>query len=313
MDYVPQNATLATWRNHTGPVLDAKDEFKVIDCATCGFKHVIPIPTENELATFYREKFYLIERKADYVQRQQRDLDWWNRVFHERFQRFEKLLGGSGRVLDVGCGPGFFLAHGRERGWQTLGIEPSEKAATYAQDQLGLDVHQLTLDEFSQTGGIGQFDLVYSHGVLEHLRDPIAYLNQTRAILRSGGLAFISVANDYNPFQTILWEHQDYPNWWLVPPEHINYFDVQSVTELMETQGFEIVDCITTFPMELFLLMGDNYVGDDRLGSECHARRKRFEAALDQADRDDLKQNIYRALASLGLGRQVEIIARLAS
>jgi hypothetical protein len=59
--------------------------------------------------------------------------------------------------------------------------------------------------------------------------------------------------------------------------------------------------------------MGDNYVGDDQLGRACHARRKQFELALARADKSALRQEMYRRLAGLGIGRDVFIIARKAA
>jgi len=48
------------------------------------------------------------------------------------------LPSGSRRILDVGSGPGYFLLHGKNRGWQTLGIEPSKQAAEHGR-KLGLE------------------------------------------------------------------------------------------------------------------------------------------------------------------------------
>ena len=60
-----------------------------------------------------------------------------------------------------------------------------------------------------------------------------------------------------------------------------------------------------TFPIDLFLLMGEHYVGDDKLGRRCHARRKTLELNLVAGGRNDLKRRLYRLLAELGIGREV--------
>jgi hypothetical protein len=66
----------------------------------------------------------------------------------------------------------------------------------------------------------------------------------------------------------------------------------------------------TTFPIDLFLLMGDNYIGDDALGRECHGRRKNLEHNLALAGLSGLKRDLYKAMAGLGIGREVVLIAR---
>ncbi len=66
---------------------------------------------------------------------------------------------------------------------------------------------------------------------------------------------------------------------------------------------------MTSFPMEAFLLMGDNYVGDPALGRASHAKRKRFDLALEQAGFGEARRALYRALAEAGIGREAVVIA----
>jgi ABC-type hemin transport system ATPase subunit len=59
--------------------------------------------------------------------------------------------------------------------------------------------------------------------------------------------------------------------------------------------------------------MGDNYVGNDRLGRECHGKRKILEQNLARAGLTGLKRRLYQALASLGIGREVVMVGRKVS
>ena len=61
--------------------------------------------------------------------------------------------------------------------------------------------------------------------------------------------------------------------------------------------------------MEMFLLFGENYVKDGTLGKACHKKRVAFEANLRQT-RPDLLREFYKALANLGLGRQIVAFAQ---
>ena len=49
----------------------------------------------------------------------------------------KKILGRAGTVLDIGCGPGFFLKFAK-KGWQVNGIDSSESAVAYAKKKLKL-------------------------------------------------------------------------------------------------------------------------------------------------------------------------------
>ena len=93
-------------------------------------------------------------------------------------------------------------------------------------------------------------------------------------------------------------------------PEHINYFSPESLKRFLIRRGFEFAYLTTTFPIDIFLLMGDDYVGNGDVGRVCHARRKDFEFALIRSGHAELKAQLYEALSRLDIGREVEIIVR---
>src|SRR4051812_25680082 len=134
------------WQGHAGVRLDSVNEFAVIDCDACRFKHIVPIPTPAELEQVYGHEYYSTEKPL-YIQRHIEDREWLTLVYAERYELFERLLGpGRRRLLDVGSGPGLFLQDGVERGtWQVRGLEPSSQAVTHSRG-LGLDVTQAFLD-----------------------------------------------------------------------------------------------------------------------------------------------------------------------
>lgn len=76
----------------------------------------------------------------------------------------------KGRLLDVGCGSGEFLAQMRELGWDVFGVEPDPQAARVAREQFGLTVWPGALAEASFPDGF--FDAVTLNHVIEHVADP---------------------------------------------------------------------------------------------------------------------------------------------
>jgi len=296
------------WHGHLGTVLNSKDGFDVLDCQTCGFAHIVPIPTQDELTKVYEHEYYSTE-KPWYLERSREDLEWLEVVYDERYDTFEELLHeGRRRILDVGSGPGFFLLRGVEKGWEAVGIEPSAQASRHARE-LGLDIVEGFLSEESASV-LGQFDVINMSEVLEHIPSPAEFLRLVKGMLHGGGLLCLSVPNDYNALQMALRQACGYDPWWVAPPHHINYFTFDSLSHLLETSGFDVLIRETSFPMELFLLMGDDYVGDDQRGRECQARRKAFELNMVRAGQGHLKRDLYRALAALGAGRHVVLFAR---
>ena len=293
---------------HAGPILDRVNGFDVVECRACGFKHVLPLPSEEELREVYRHEYYLRE-KPDYLARVAEDADWWREVWDDRYALFERELApGRRAILDVGSGPGSFLVRGRERGWQPLGIEPSARAAEHAR-ALGLSVVEGFLTR-ELARELPRFDVVHMSEVLEHLPDPRATLVLAHELLDCGGLVCVSVPNDYNPLQRALREVRGFSPWWLAPPHHLNYFDFDALGSLLERAGFDVLQRTTSFPMELFLLMGEDYVADERTGRACHGKRMAFEKALSDANLTPLRRALYGKLAELGLGRLIVMTGR---
>lgn len=296
-----------SWQGHEGPILDAVGGFDVIDCQTCRFKHIVPIPNPRELDGLYRHAYYATE-KPQYLERAREDAAWWDSVYSDRYDTLEELLAPTQRrLLEVGSGPGSFLAHGNRRGWTTLGVEPSHQAVEYSRS-LGLDVVEefLTPDSARQ---LGTFDAIHANEVFEHLPDPREMTGLLANLLAPGGVLCICVPNDYNPVQETLRAAGGYSPWWVAPPHHINFFDFDSLDALLAAAGLRVALREATFPIDFFLLMGENYIGNDELGRRCHGLRKTFERNLIAGGNNALKRALYRSLAELGIGREVVMYA----
>ena len=297
--------------DHEGLLLDEVKGYKIIDCKPCGFRHVLPLPKPDALKAAYSEAYYRDEKPA-YIARAKEDAEWSKLAWNDRLTLFEELLAGETKplhVLDIGCGPGWFLSAARERGWQTRGIEPSKQAAAHAQG-LGLNVADVMFDA-GVASCLQAAHVVHLNNMLEHVADPIELLTNAISVTRPGGIVCVGVPNDYNGFQEAVRRNGNGEEpWWLVPPHHLNYLSFTSLEDLLERLGLRVVDTMTSFPMELFLLMGENYVGNEEIGREVHSKRKRFDLALERAGMGETRRKFYRALSNAGLGREAVVIAR---
>ncbi|WP_320172172.1 class I SAM-dependent methyltransferase [Maridesulfovibrio sp.] len=297
------------WTEHSGQVLHSQNGFDVIDCECCGFKHIIPLPDEEELREIYKHEYH-VKDKPLMLQHQLEDREWLEATNDARLEKLERLLGRTGRILDIGSGNGFFMQQAEKRGWQAKGVEPSDKAAEYASSQ-GLDVECAVFDR-ECARKIGTFDVVHLGDVMEHLPDPAGMLDLCYSVLSSGGFIAAGVPNEYTPVQKILHEDMKVRPWWVAPPHHLNYFDRKSLEGLFSRKGFVPVYSEVSFPMELFLLMGRNYLDDPELGRECHAMRKELELNLTKSGNRELLDKLYGCFAEAGLGRTVLVVARKA-
>ncbi|MBI1911708.1 MAG: class I SAM-dependent methyltransferase [Deltaproteobacteria bacterium] len=291
---------------HIGNTIDKASGYGILECKECGFIHIDPIPSKEELDKVYSQEYYT-EEKPQFIERVLEDLRWWEAVYDDRYDFFESKLSDESRsILDIGCGPGYFLKRGMDRGWDCLGIEPSKQASTHARE-LGVEVVNAFFDNSTAAGLNKQFDVVHLSEVLEHVPDPADVLKRANSLLKEGGLICCVVPNDYSPVQKVLKEKLNYKPYWLAPPHHINYFSFDSLSSLLEKSGFQVVGETSMFPIDFFLLMGDNYIGNDELGRASHARRKRLDIMLNEPELKDFKKEMYEVMAKHGIGREMVI------
>lgn len=285
--------------DHYGFYLDGKyKDYSLLNCIECGFYHVMPIPTDDVLSKFYAD-FYSTH-KPNYIKEREEDRLWWDDLYNEIYDIYERFLplDAKQEVFDFGCGPGFFLLTGKNRGWATRGIDASKEIIEYART-LGVEAIQ---DYGLQDDPVSCINL---YEVLEHYPDPSKLLMEVKKCLRQPyGIVSIVVPNDFNPLQLMLLDKVGFDPYWIAPPEHINYFNLRSLSSLLIKRGFKILYETTTFPMELFLLMGLDYTKNPELGRQCHKQRVQLEFLLGRK-----KRGIYDALTSFGIGRECVVFA----
>lgn len=301
--------TEIVWQSHAGARIAHAKGHDIVDCRACGFRHAVPLPDPTAMEREYSETYYA-EEKPTFLAHAGEDQAWAELAQTDRLEIFETLLPTARRrLLDIGSGPGFFLKTAQTHGWNAKGIEPSRQAAAHARG-LGVEVVEGFFN--AQTAPtLGRFDVVHLNNVLEHIADPIALLTLARALLEPGGLICVNVPNDFSPFQIAARAAGGTGDWWVAPPHHLNYFDFDSLGTLLERLGFGVVERTTSFPMEAFVMMGENYVGDASLGRACHAKRKKFDLAFEAAGLKSVRRAFYRAMAEQGIGREAVVIARL--
>ena len=287
---------------HSGEVIDTSSGFDIIECTRCQFRHAMPLPSLAEMTAIYTEEYYS-EVKPDYLSHATEDAHWAQLSYDDRLNEIEALLGRKGRLLDIGSGPGFFLQRATETGWDAQGIEPSRQASRFSQD-LGLTVTHAFFDSDSAES-LGCFDAVVMTNILEQVANPIELVGQAFGVLNPGGVICVTVPNDYNGFQFSLRAAGTRP-WWLAAPHHLNYFSFDSLERLLEWVGGELKGRMTSFPMEMFALLGDDYIALPEIGRGLHNKRKQFDQTLDSATR----ASFYGSLAASGLGREAIVLAQ---
>lgn len=275
-----------------GQVLTIRDGRDIIRCEACGYVHVHPMFTAEELETYYAGVFS--ESTPSHL--------WFEKV-----QNISRWKAG-GTILDFGCWEGDQLGHFVAAGWQCTGLELNEKAAAVARKK-GIDVLQISMRHFFSSQAGRRWDVINVAYVLEHLPEPAHFLRQLQQHLTPGGVAIVEVPNEFNPLQLAYLHREQVPPYWIHLPEHVNYFDKDSFERLVENAGWEILHAETCFPMELFPLMGDDYLKYPDVGRPSFQKVLAFEAAL-RAQDPTMVSRLYAALYACGVGRGLTLYLR---
>ena len=296
--------------------MENRKDYKMMEDSQYGYIRCDPIPSPEFLEGFYAGGFYedpnAFRESAVETQLAQKEFfDWRWQDIHRVFKEYFKDKRGADdqlSVFDIGCGFAFALMYFKNQGFEVSGMEPSLRAVEYAKKN-GIDLQVAGVDDIDKVEK--KYDAVLVLDVIEHLPDPAKALIDIRThLLKPDGLLAMHLANDFNPFQEAANEVYDLDQYWFAPPRHINCFTVESIRKLVEKCGYEVEYLETSFPMELFLLMGDVYIGDHSIGSKCHAKRVAFERALRTTGRTEFLHKFYKAMSELGVGREVEIFCR---
>lgn len=279
-----------------------------------GFFQVEPTPSQEEITQFYKQEFYSGEYKKfndSSLEVQEADMEFYRGGWGDIVDNIQAITNKSLKgvdVLDIGCGWSQALIYFSQVGANCYGFDPAPEAVKYAANK-GLNVIHAGMERMNVFED-KKFDIVLLKNVLEHLSDPEKVLSEIhRDVLKPGGLLIIDVPNEFNDFQLAGRDLHGLSDWWVSPPGHLNYFDSDSLGSLLAGTGFKVKLKEASFPLELFLLFGENYVKNQDLGTICHRKRVAFEVNMRKLGYGVALHRFYQALAEVNLGRQVTIYA----
>ncbi len=139
---------------------------------------------------------------------------------------------GSGTLLDVGCGPGFFLSQLNDK-WDRYGFDISEHALEKASDFATCYSGDFcTLDLAPNS-----FDVILLHHVIEHLDDPLSYINKIKTLLKKDGIFIVATPD----FDSAMARRFKLKYRMLHDPQHVSLFTQFSLVKLLEDYNFDVL------------------------------------------------------------------------
>lgn len=227
-------STLVTCRVCASPAspLYHAGEHRMYRCGSCQLAFVDPVPSDDYLAHFYSTYHAALESGGVYGLTEDR----MNADFPAKIDKVLRLVGhGNIRLLDVGCGKGFFVKACADRGIAAEGIDLSDTAIAHATGTLGVKASCGRIE--AKATELGEFDVVTFWATIEHLPDPVGTLRAIRQVLKPGGLLFLDTGIGQD------WLERTLPGvtQWYDPPEHLYVFSARSMQLALEAAGFALV------------------------------------------------------------------------
>lgn len=194
--------------------------FRIVRCARCAHTFASPVPADiarNYVDTVDRE--YLLHGRS-------------RRLAAVACLNVIQKYAPGGRLLDVGCATGDFLACAATAGYAAEGLEISRWAAQAAREQ-GATVHEEFLDSFASKRE-NQYDVVTLWGVIEHFANPAREVTHIGRLVKPGGIVALWTGGIDSVTSRVFGR-----KWWHWQGQHIQYFSHDSLRRLFEAKGFK--------------------------------------------------------------------------
>jgi len=220
----------------------------VLECRQCGLVFIGGPAAASSPADSYTQDYY--EERSDYYYRNC-VVDPEGGVEHGTIKDFRhgldiiNSLKQPGRILDVGCAMGIFLAMAGRDGWQTYGVDISEFAIEFAKKHFEGEYFSGNLHDVRFPDRF--FDAITLWDSVEHFEDPLEELLEIRRVLKDDGILLFDTPNADSLMRHVArWIYRlsagaiHYPVGKLYHIYHRYYFSEETITRLLKQAGFRV-------------------------------------------------------------------------
>lgn len=281
-----------------------------------GFYQYHPLPSEKELQDYYANKYYQ-EGRGSYETSYSKEEVSWHRlrswlICQKATQLFRKK---PETFIDIGCGEGWLLAEFYRRGCSVKGFDFSRAGMNKFHPQFMEYFEQGNIYElFNNIISEEAIDVIGLCNVIEHVRNPVELIQKIKNVMHHSSLLIITSPNDFSPLHEHLIENEMISKkWWLYYPDHLSYFNKESMCNFLTDFNFDIKSIVADNPIDLNLMNDNsNYIKDDSKGKNTHLFRVRADNFLGDIDRVKLL-SLYEILGSMGVGRDLTYYCSLSA
>jgi 2-polyprenyl-3-methyl-5-hydroxy-6-metoxy-1,4-benzoquinol methylase len=208
--------------------------YTLVECASCRLLYVRDRLREEEMTRFYGEHYFSSsdELSQGYSDYQQMGIER-KATFNGYLKRILPYLRRREQVLDIGCGYGYFLNAARTHFRKLAGNDLSREALQQVDPAFDTQCGQFRADLYPQHFA----DLVMMCDFVEHLYHPVDFLREVRKVLHPEGILCLVTPNRNSLLSRVSGKR------WVSfkLPEHICYYDPETITRLLAETGFQPV------------------------------------------------------------------------
>jgi len=199
-------------------------EYELYHCGICDLVYADPM--KADMSVYDENEFY---RVRDMLLMD--PLTWDYRWEALEFLKNPPMKGG--RLLDIGCGTGYFVKHTRDVGFDSYGLDLSEGSIKSGREYFGLDtIHAMDLDGFMHQNPAMKFKMVTLFHVLEHLEEPNLIMYKIKGILDADSVVAIAL-----PFRG---RWPDLAGDADSPPHHLSRWSPAALEKFLKLNGFRV-------------------------------------------------------------------------
>lgn len=212
-------------------------KFVLMICNPCGLGFISPMPSEKDLHRYYNRAYFKSKTDEIHGYTSYTQMEKVLTIEAQRKIKYMQKFTSGKNLLDVGCGLGIFLKNANSFGYKISGNDISGYAIEHIKKTLNIPLYEGSLKDAKLPKNY--FDVVCAWDVMEHIPDVGGTFSAINKTLKKNGYLFLTTPDLTSIDAQILGKF-----WYGFKkiPEHLIFFDKNSIKKILEKSGFVIVE-----------------------------------------------------------------------